>query len=65
MVCGRVIYRSWAQMVFFVGYMIGSIVFGVLADKYDNVARRAFATSSARLVQDTAVDRSWASASFS
>ncbi|CAF3695720.1 unnamed protein product [Rotaria sp. Silwood1] len=34
MVCNRVSYRSWVQMIFFVGYMIGSILFGVLADKY-------------------------------
>ena len=34
MVCDRVYYRSTAQMIFFVGYMVGSIVFGILADKY-------------------------------
>ena len=33
MVCDRVIYRSAAQMVFFFGYMVGSLFFGVLADK--------------------------------
>ncbi|CAF0749054.1 unnamed protein product [Didymodactylos carnosus] len=34
MVCDRVIYRSIVQNVFFVGYMVGSIFFGMLADKY-------------------------------
>ncbi|CAF4133395.1 unnamed protein product, partial [Rotaria sp. Silwood2] len=34
MVCNRVIYRSWAQMIFFLGYMVGSILFGILADKH-------------------------------
>ncbi|CAF3355901.1 unnamed protein product [Rotaria sp. Silwood1] len=34
MVCDRLHYRSTAQMIFFVGYMVGSIVFGMLADKY-------------------------------
>ncbi|CAF0825280.1 unnamed protein product [Adineta ricciae] len=34
MVCDRVGYRSWVQMIFFVGYMVGSILFGILADKY-------------------------------
>ncbi|CAF4079065.1 unnamed protein product [Rotaria sordida] len=34
MVCNRVSYRSWVQMIFFVGYMVGSILFGILADKY-------------------------------
>ncbi|CAF2673341.1 unnamed protein product [Rotaria sp. Silwood2] len=34
MICNRVSYRSWAQMIFFVGYMVGSILFGILADKY-------------------------------
>ncbi|CAF0834845.1 unnamed protein product [Adineta steineri] len=33
-VCDRIIYRSAAQIVFFVGYMVGSVVFGILADKY-------------------------------
>ena len=33
MVCDRVDYRSAVQMIFFVGYMVGSIVFGILADK--------------------------------
>jgi MFS family permease len=34
MVCNRITYRSWVQMIFFVGYMVGSIVFGILADKF-------------------------------
>lgn len=34
MVCDRVRYRSTVQMIFFGGYMVGSIVFGMLADKY-------------------------------
>ncbi|CAF0770190.1 unnamed protein product [Adineta ricciae] len=34
MVCDRVEYRSIVQSVFFAGYMVGSIFFGVLADKY-------------------------------
>ena len=34
MVCDRVTYRSWVQMIYFVGYMIGSIFFGILADKF-------------------------------
>ncbi|CAF1208581.1 unnamed protein product [Adineta ricciae] len=34
MICDRVSYRSVVQMIFFVGYMVGSIVFGMLADKY-------------------------------
>jgi len=34
MVCDRVNYRSTAQIVFFIGYMVGSILFGMLADKY-------------------------------
>ncbi|CAF0804487.1 unnamed protein product [Rotaria sordida] len=34
MVCGRLSYRSNVQVIFFVGYMVGSLVFGVLADKY-------------------------------
>ncbi|CAF3391713.1 unnamed protein product [Rotaria sp. Silwood1] len=34
MVCDRQIYRASAQMIFFVGYMVGSIFFGMLADKY-------------------------------
>ncbi|CAF3777726.1 unnamed protein product [Rotaria socialis] len=34
MVCDRTIYRSIVQNIFFVGYMVGSIFFGILADKY-------------------------------
>ncbi|CAF0964964.1 unnamed protein product [Rotaria magnacalcarata] len=34
MVCDRTYFRSLAQIIFFVGYMVGSVVFGVLADKY-------------------------------
>ncbi|CAF0767154.1 unnamed protein product [Adineta ricciae] len=34
MVCDQVIYRSIVQAAFFAGYMVGSIFFGVLADKY-------------------------------
>ncbi|CAF0837598.1 unnamed protein product [Rotaria sordida] len=34
LVCGHVPYRSAVQMFFFGGYMVGSIFFGVLADKY-------------------------------
>lgn len=34
MVCDRVIYRSWIQMLFFFGYMCGSIFFGILADRF-------------------------------
>jgi len=34
MVCDRVNYRSTVQMIFFSGYMVGSIVFGILADQY-------------------------------
>ncbi len=34
MVCNRVSFRSFAQTIFFSGYMIGSLIFGVLSDKY-------------------------------
>ncbi|CAF3255495.1 unnamed protein product [Rotaria socialis] len=34
MVCGRVSLRSYVQTVFFFGYMVGSLVFGVLSDKF-------------------------------
>lgn len=34
MVCDNVHYRSAVQVIFFIGYMVGSIVFGMLADKY-------------------------------
>ncbi|CAF1170284.1 unnamed protein product [Rotaria sordida] len=33
MVCDRVPLKSTVQIVFFVGYMVGSLVFGVLSDK--------------------------------
>ncbi|CAF1079935.1 unnamed protein product [Rotaria sordida] len=33
MVCDRVSLKSTVQIVFFVGYMVGSLVFGVLSDK--------------------------------
>jgi fucose permease len=33
MICDRIAFRSTAQMIFFGGYMVGSIVFGILADK--------------------------------
>ncbi|CAF2089270.1 unnamed protein product [Rotaria magnacalcarata] len=33
-VCDRILYRTAAQMTFFFGYMVGSIFFGILADKY-------------------------------
>ncbi|CAF5208127.1 unnamed protein product [Rotaria magnacalcarata] len=32
-VCDRILYRTAAQMTFFFGYMVGSIFFGILADK--------------------------------
>ncbi|CAF1263887.1 unnamed protein product, partial [Adineta ricciae] len=34
MVCDRTVFRTTVQNIFFVGYMIGSIFFGILADKY-------------------------------
>ncbi|CAF2530630.1 unnamed protein product [Rotaria sp. Silwood2] len=34
MVCDRVSLKSTVQIVFFVGYMVGSLVFGVLSDKF-------------------------------
>lgn len=34
MVCDRTVYRSNVQNVFFLGYMVGSIFFGITADKY-------------------------------
>ena len=34
MVCDRLNLRSIAQIVFFIGYMVGSVFFGMLADKY-------------------------------
>lgn len=34
MVCDRAGYRAPVQMIFFVGYMVGSVVFGMLADQY-------------------------------
>ncbi|CAF4076424.1 unnamed protein product, partial [Rotaria sordida] len=34
MICDRTVFRSAVQNVFFIGYMIGSIVFGIMADKY-------------------------------
>ncbi|CAF0776174.1 unnamed protein product [Adineta steineri] len=34
MVCDRTIFRSAVQNLFFVGYMVGSIFFGIMADKY-------------------------------
>ena len=33
MVCNRVSLRSFVQTVFFFGYMIGSLLFGILSDK--------------------------------
>ena len=33
MVCDRTVFRSAVQNLFFVGYMVGSIVFGVMSDK--------------------------------
>ncbi|CAF1464326.1 unnamed protein product, partial [Rotaria sordida] len=32
MICDRTVFRSAVQNVFFIGYMIGSIVFGIMAD---------------------------------
>ncbi|CAF0776156.1 unnamed protein product [Adineta steineri] len=34
MVCDRTIFRSAVQNLFFVGYMVGSIFFGIMADNY-------------------------------
>ena len=34
MVCDRVSQRSFSQTILFAGYMVGSLVFGVLSDKY-------------------------------
>ncbi|CAF1109757.1 unnamed protein product [Rotaria sordida] len=34
MVCDRTIFRSIVQNIFFFGYMVGSIFFGIFADKY-------------------------------
>ncbi|UJR09792.1 hypothetical protein I4U23_014018 [Adineta vaga] len=34
MVCNRTTLKSFAQIVFFFGYMVGSLVFGVLSDKF-------------------------------
>ena len=33
MVCDRVDYRSTIQIIFFIGYMVGSVFFGMLADR--------------------------------
>jgi len=33
MVCTRASWRSTAQMVYFSGYLVGSIIMGILADK--------------------------------
>jgi OCT family organic cation transporter-like MFS transporter 4/5 len=33
MVCNRVSLKSFVQIVFFFGYMVGSLIFGVLSDK--------------------------------
>ncbi|CAF3944130.1 unnamed protein product, partial [Adineta steineri] len=34
MVCDRTVFRSAVQNVFFLGYMIGSVFFGIIADRY-------------------------------
>jgi MFS family permease len=34
MVCDRTVFRSAVQNLFFVGYMVGSIFFGIMADKW-------------------------------
>ncbi|CAF1160979.1 unnamed protein product [Adineta steineri] len=34
MVCDRTVFRSAVQNIFFFGYMVGSIFFGIMADKY-------------------------------
>ncbi|UJR32678.1 hypothetical protein I4U23_020138 [Adineta vaga] len=34
MICDRTVFRSAVQNLFFVGYMVGSIFFGIMADKY-------------------------------
>ncbi|CAF3333739.1 unnamed protein product [Rotaria sp. Silwood2] len=34
MVCNRVSLKSFVQIVFFFGYMVGSLVFGILSDKF-------------------------------
>lgn len=34
MVCDRVSLRSFVQIIFFVGYMVGSLIFGMLSDRY-------------------------------
>ncbi|CAF5094922.1 unnamed protein product, partial [Rotaria sp. Silwood1] len=34
MVCNRVSLKSFVQMIFFLGYMVGSLVFGILSDKF-------------------------------
>ena len=33
MVCDRVSQKSFVQIVFFFGYMVGSLIFGILSDK--------------------------------
>ena len=33
MVCDRTVFRSAVQNIFFIGYMVGSIFFGIVADK--------------------------------
>ncbi|CAF1306823.1 unnamed protein product [Rotaria sordida] len=34
MVCNRISLKSFVQIVFFFGYMVGSLVFGILSDKF-------------------------------
>ncbi|CAF1379636.1 unnamed protein product [Adineta ricciae] len=34
MVCDRVGYRSFVQMIYFVGFMCGALLFGTMADRY-------------------------------
>ncbi|CAF3835282.1 unnamed protein product [Adineta steineri] len=37
MVCDRTVFRSAVQNIFFFGYMVGSIFFGIMADKSRHV----------------------------
>ncbi|CAF5127797.1 unnamed protein product, partial [Rotaria sp. Silwood1] len=34
MVCGRILYRTVVQVAFFLGIMMGAIIFGSMADRY-------------------------------
>jgi len=61
MVCDRVSIKSAVQTVFFFGYMIGSLVFGYLSDKFVNeIIEKNNERNIFHLYLDLADDRSWA-----